>query len=385
MRDHAPAVLRIRSLARERATTRVLSGAAAGSGAGGAGSSSATRNAAPPAPRASNAAAHAPTGPPPTTTTSNMLERQTAGEPWRRAADAGADARQLQRIGAAPAGAHESPGPPTELALQARQVRGVIHRQELARLPGTARPDHREAAVVQGQHRERPAAREALVGDVPMRAIGCDIGDHGHLIVILDARPDPGERADLRVRAVGADQEPCGDPLALSTLSGHGQHRSVGVDRDLLRPCRHAQCEFRRAAEPLPERRPDGAVGDDITEGIDPLLGGIEPREPEAPRLRDVDDPDGGGFGSERAPAAEALEDAAARVAERGGALIEARLAAASEGCALDQEQPHSRTGERRGETRAHESAADDRDVDIEGRCGSWTGHAPGHALSRAP
>src|SRR5207248_1946452 len=59
-----------------------------------AGSSSATRNAAPPAPRASNAAAHAPTGPPPTTTTSNMLERQTAGEPWRRAADAGADARQ---------------------------------------------------------------------------------------------------------------------------------------------------------------------------------------------------------------------------------------------------------------------------------------------------
>src|SRR5437588_12014786 len=94
MRDHAPAVLRIRSLARDRATTRVLSGAAAGSGAGGAGSSSATRNAAPPAPRASNAAAHAPTGPPPTTTTSNMLERQTAGEPWRRAADAGADARQ---------------------------------------------------------------------------------------------------------------------------------------------------------------------------------------------------------------------------------------------------------------------------------------------------
>src|SRR5437762_10539305 len=97
MRDHAPAVLRIRSLARERATTRVLSGAAAGSGAGGAGSSSATRNAAPPvppAPRASNAAAHAPTGPPPTTTTSNMLERQTAGEPWRRPAEAGADARQ---------------------------------------------------------------------------------------------------------------------------------------------------------------------------------------------------------------------------------------------------------------------------------------------------
>src|SRR5207302_972049 len=90
----APVVSRIRSLARERATTRVLSGAAAGSGAGGAGSSSATRNAAPPAPRASNAAAHAPTGPPPTTTTSNMLERQTAGEPWRRAADAGADARQ---------------------------------------------------------------------------------------------------------------------------------------------------------------------------------------------------------------------------------------------------------------------------------------------------
>src|SRR5437762_12022204 len=88
MRDHAPAVLRIRSLARERATTRVLSGAAAGSGAGGAGSSSATRNAAPPAPpapRASNAAAHAPTGPPPTTTTSNMPERQTAGEQSGRA------------------------------------------------------------------------------------------------------------------------------------------------------------------------------------------------------------------------------------------------------------------------------------------------------------
>src|SRR5207302_7100499 len=158
-----------------------------------------------------------------------------------------------------------------------------------------------------------------------------------------------------------------------------------GVDRDLLRPCRHAQCETRRAAQPLPERRPDCAVGDDITDGIDPLLGGVEPREPEAPRLRDVDDPDGGGLGSERAPATEALEDAAARVAERGGALIEARLAAASEGCALDQEQPHSRTGERGGETRAHESAADDRDVDIEGRCGSWTGHATGHALSRAP
>src|SRR5262245_39697588 len=80
MLRHAPTELMIRSLARERATTRESIGALASGKAGCLGSSTPIRNAlAPPAfARANNAAIHAPVGPPPTIITSSTSAILTA-------------------------------------------------------------------------------------------------------------------------------------------------------------------------------------------------------------------------------------------------------------------------------------------------------------------
>src|SRR5258707_15255492 len=119
--------------------------------------------------------------------------------------------------------------------------------------------------------------------------------------------------------------------------------------------------------EPVPQRHADRAVRDHVTEGIDPGLGGVEAREPESPGLRDVNGADGCGRGRNRLPAPEALEDAAAGVAQRRGPFVEARLPRRPERGALYEQQPHAGSGEAGGETRTDHAATDDGHVDIEG------------------
>src|SRR6185437_9752769 len=130
---------------------------------------------------------------------------------------------------------------------------------------------------------------------------------------------------------------------------------------------------------PAPQRRADAPVGRHVAEGIDPLRGGLEAREAEAPGLGDVDGADRGRLRRDVAPHAEALENAPAGVAERGGALIEARLRGGAERHALDEQQRAAAARERRGEARAHHAAADHRDIDLER--GS-RGHAQARAMS---
>ena len=126
---------------------------------------------------------------------------------------------------------------------------------------------------------------------------------------------------------------PTAQPIAKKRLYLAG----LVADRNLLRPRGDSQREARGRAELVPQRRPDYPVGDHVTERIDSLLGGVEACKPESPRLGDVNTANGGRLGGHPFPASEALEDAAAGVAERCGALIEARLSPSSEGHALDQ------------------------------------------------
>ena len=72
-----------------------------------------------------------------------------------RSADARRGAGELERIGDARAGAHEAAGAPAEACLQLVKKLPFGSGKQTHRVLGRHRPHDGEAAVVQGQQRER--------------------------------------------------------------------------------------------------------------------------------------------------------------------------------------------------------------------------------------
>jgi len=110
----------------------------------------------------------------------------------------------------------------------------------------------------------------------------------------------PATRADLGVRAVRGDHQARQHRLARSGSAHHREAHGVCADHEVLRTGGDPQRQVRARCEPVPQRHADRAVRDHVTEGIDPVLGGVEAREPESPRLRDVNGADGCGRGRNR-------------------------------------------------------------------------------------
>ena len=70
------------------------------------------------------------------------------------------------------------------------------------------RPHDRRALSLQRQDRERPRRQEMLLGAAVMIALVRDRGDDRRLVVVPAVRRNAGLLADPRARAVGADQKP---------------------------------------------------------------------------------------------------------------------------------------------------------------------------------
>ena len=217
------------------------------------------------------------------------------------------------------------------------------------------------------QHRERAARSEALEGAVRVRLVGGDVGDQRHLRVVLHLGTDAGRGAHLRMRAVGGDHEARLEELRSHPRCAHPETHARRIDRKLGELRGDAQRQPGGPLEALPQRRAEEAVGHHVAERLDPLLARLQAREAEMSGIRDVDRADRAGPRRDRLPHPEGCEDAPAGIAQRGGALIEARLLGAGEGHALDQERAHAAADERQRQARADHAAADDRNVDLSG------------------
>ena len=117
--------------------------------------------------------------------------------------------------------------------------------------------------------------------------------------------------------------------------------------------------------ELAPERRADVPVRYDVAECVEPLLGGAEPRRAEMAGVGNADLAHRAGVRLQVLPDAERLEDPPAAVAQRAGAIIEARLPGRIGDHRLDQCDAPAGSGERERQARTDHAAADDRDLDI--------------------
>lgn len=94
------------------------------------------------------------------------------------------------------------------------------------------------------------------------------------------------------------------------------------------------------------------------------MLCRIETREAESTRIGHVDPPDRRRLRRDLRPETERFEGAARAVAERRRAIVETRLRGRIGRDAFDQSRLETRRREGERETRAHQTTADDGDVD---------------------
>ena len=123
----------------------------------------------------------------------------------------------------------------------------------LARVFG---PHDRRAFARQRQNREWPGRQEMLLGAAVVIALVRDRRDDRRLIVIPAMRGDAGLFADLRARAVGADQQPRRHRFAIGELrprshsascSKSGDRAGAQIDAESLSPSPPAhrpECRF---------------------------------------------------------------------------------------------------------------------------------------------
>ena len=92
-------------------------------------------------------------------------------------------------------------------------------------------PHDRRALARQRQDRERPGRQEMLLGAAVVIALVRDRGDDRRLVVVPAVRGDAGLLADRRARAVGADQKPRRDRLAVGELHVDARSRALSKPR----------------------------------------------------------------------------------------------------------------------------------------------------------
>ncbi len=164
------------------------------------------------------------------------------------------------------------------------------------------------------------------------RAVGAHIGHQRDLLVVAsrsEAMPAacltsewaPSAATTRRARSV-TSAGCCARRRAL-----HCQRRRVGPQLHRAHARRAASSSMPpRCAQRLPQHVPRCRLLTGVAEGIELVLRGVQAREAEVAGIGDVDLADRRGVRGDRVPHAEGLEDAPRAVAERGGALIEARL-----------------------------------------------------------
>ena len=99
-------------------------------------------------------------------------------------------------------------------------------------------PHDRRALSRERQDRERPGGQEMFLGAAVVLALVRHRGDDRRLIVIPAMRGDAGLFADLRARAVGADQKPRGNRLAVGELERRSHDRAFA--KPLTAPARRS-------------------------------------------------------------------------------------------------------------------------------------------------
>jgi len=176
------------------------------------------------------------------------------------------------------------------------------------------------------------------------------------------------------VARLDADAE-CRAHRGVDAVGGHYQARpqeAAGCDPELDRILanvdrRHAgrteYVEIGAARQTRPEGRAERTVRHDVTQRAAPELRRVDAGEAEMPPLRDVDLRDRGRRVRHILPDPQGLENAAAAIRQRRGALIEARLRGRIVRHRLDEGRAHAKPLQGDRETRAHHAAADDGDV----------------------
>jgi hypothetical protein len=139
--------------------------------------------------------------------------------------------------------------------------------------------------------------------------------------------------------------------------------RRVGGELHLEHPRRTGELDALAFAQCAPQHRADVSVAHRIAEGLQLMFAGLQPREAEMTRIGDVDATNGARAGRDLRPDPEGLQDAARTVAERRGAIIEARLGGTLGLDGLDQHDLQRCVLQCQRKTRADHATADDRDI----------------------
>ena len=274
-------------------------------------------------------------------------------------------ARQGQVVCDPLADAQETAEPEAERGLELAEEFLVAQRQQARDLGRFACPHHAAAAIGERQHRDRTVLGEPLVGDVVVEALGDEHRRDRRLLVLDVLRTDAGLVPDDRTDAVGRHDQPGTQRLrlacelvvhvapAVGEVAPHDARRGNDADGRLTR-------------QPVPERCADRAVRHDVTERLEPLLGGVDPGRTEPTLFGDVDPADRRSLALHARPHAERAKRPDRAVGERGRAFIEARMLVARAGRdRLEQRDPEPQRRERECERRADQPATDDGEVEF--------------------
>ena len=156
--------------------------------------------------------------------------------------DEGARGEQPEREGAARAGHLQIAELQAEALFQFVVKFVIRQRYDALGLVRLFRPHDGRAVSRQRQDRERAGGQEMLLGAALVVALMCDRADDGRLAVIPAVAGDAGLLADLRARAVGADQKPRRNRVAVGQrhvdavgrVREPGHRRAAQIDAELF-------------------------------------------------------------------------------------------------------------------------------------------------------
>ena len=271
-------------------------------------------------------------------------------------------ARQHQRIRVALADSRKAADAPAESAEQLRREGRFIERHEFRGARGAHRPDHCVAAAGDRQHGQRTGGCESLEGIARIGPVGRGVHDDGDLLVVFDVRVDAGAGAQHRAGTIGGDRHRRANAGVIAAAGQFEQHRVITQRRgpDLRG---NGERHVGRLAQGLPQDAADGAIRHHVAEGGNPLLGGIQARHAESTGIRNVDGANRRRLGCHRRPHAQALENLARAVAQRGGALIETGLRRRIRRHTFDEQGAQFRVAQCQREAGTDHAAADDCDI----------------------
>ena len=197
------------------------------------------------------------------------------------------------RIGAALAGAQETPDPPAEHALDPCQPAGLVQRGHGRGLGGGDTVDHAPGTVATRQQRGRAVPGEAF----ERSAIGDTLGAHASheqdLAVIVATAGDPQRIAQGAAGAIGGSDQP---RAQLQFAFGRGQAQAargagtVVVQRN--ETCGAVAGQARQLRQARFQRRAEIAGDHDLAEGLAAVVAGLQVHAAEVAGAADMDAPD---------------------------------------------------------------------------------------------